>query len=106
MIVKELGTVYPDTGGISEYRLETKDGGTLLTKAIARPIGPFIGRAMMHMMKPLFSRLFPQIFDRFKQAIEDDYRAQRVEHVGEVGISDEQIREAAENSLQASVNSQ
>lgn len=101
MIVKELSPMFPDTGGISEYRLEANDGGTLVTKSIARPMGPFLGRALLHLAKPIINRFSSRVFDQFKREIEDDYRSQRADDGGEVKIFEQQIREAAKSSLEA-----
>jgi uncharacterized protein YndB with AHSA1/START domain len=102
MIVSELSPIFQNSGGISEYRLESMDSGTLLTKSLGKPTGPFLGRMMLSLAKPVFYRIMPQLFGKFKREIESDYQAHNGGLERESGFTVEQIQEAASDSLQAS----
>ena len=78
MIVKELSPMF-DASAISEYRLDLTEVGTRLTKKMAPPTGPFLGRAMLRLLKPVFARLGKRAFSAFKLEIESDFRAQAIE---------------------------
>ncbi|MES0361964.1 MAG: DUF2652 domain-containing protein [Anaerolineales bacterium] len=102
MIVSELSPIFQNSGGISEYRLEAKDNSTLLTKSLGKPTGSFLGRMMLSLAKPVFYRIMPQLFGKFKREIESDYQAHNGGLERESGFTVEQIQEAASDSLQAS----
>jgi hypothetical protein len=102
MIVRELSPMFRNSGGISEYHLDSEEEGTLLTKSLASPTGPFLGRMMLYLTKPIFDRMMPQIFDKFKQEIESDYRTHRRDIENVTDFTDEEIQDAASASLQAS----
>lgn len=106
MIVKELSPLYPDTGGISEYRLDKVEGGTILTKSLARPIGPFLGRMLIYLLMPMFKQAMQKAFETFKHDIESDYRERSKEMEKGTEFTSQQIRQAASNSLQNSQASQ
>jgi uncharacterized protein YndB with AHSA1/START domain len=75
MIVKELGPITPSTSAISEYRLDSIEGGTKLTKRIAPPTGPFLGRTLIRLSAPVFIRMVKRAFEAFRDQIETDYLA-------------------------------
>jgi len=102
MIVKELSPMFPDIGSISEYRLDSAQGGTILTKTSARPTGPFLGRMLLGLLMPVFSRFLKQAFETFRREIENDFRAHSEALESEAGITEKQIRRAAATSLQDS----
>lgn len=102
MIVKELSPIYPKVGGLSEYRLDSTDGGTILTKTSAKPTGPFVGRMLLYLLMPVFSRFLEQALEKFGRQIENDYRERLRAAEGEAVITGGSIREAAETSLQES----
>ena len=106
MIVSELSPMFPDSGGISEYRLDSTEGGTILTKKLARPTRPFLGRILLHLLMPVFNRLMPRVFEKFNREIESDYRAHSENLEREIKFTNKQIRGAATASLQASSNNQ
>ena len=88
MIVREVSPMSPSTGSLCEYRLEEIEGGTRLTKAIARPTGPFLGRALMRLLIPVFHGVGERGMEAFNQQIEEDFRARRAasEHQNEVTL--------------------
>jgi hypothetical protein len=102
MIVRELSPMFPDIGSISEYRLDSAQGGTILTKTSARPTGPFLGRMLLGLLMPVFSRFLKQAFETFRREIENDFRAHSEALESEAGITEKQIRRAAATSLQDS----
>lgn len=106
MIVRELSPMFPGSGGLSEYRLDAMEGGTILTKTLARPTGPFLGRTLLHLLMPIFKRLMAQVFEQFKREIESDYREHHKALERETELTNEQIRDAASASLHASSNGQ
>lgn len=79
MIVKELSPIFPGTGAISEYRLDSMEGSTRLTKMMAHPTGPFLGRTMIRLATPIFIRFVKQAFEAFKLKIENDFRVRTTE---------------------------
>ncbi|MDX1436804.1 MAG: DUF2652 domain-containing protein [Anaerolineales bacterium] len=104
LLVREVGPYFPDNPGLSEYVLEEKDGGTRLTKTSARPTGPPFGRAMLRLMTPMFNRMMPGAFEKFRDEIEKDYRAHSEAAESGVEITADQIQEAAAVSLLASID--
>jgi hypothetical protein len=76
----------------------------MLTKAVSFPEGPFLGRTITRLVKPIFNRVLPQILNDFKQEIEKDYQAHTGGQEHAVDISDEQILEAAAESLRGSAD--
>ncbi len=99
MIVREMTPIFPDVGGLSEYRLEAIEGGTRLTKTSLPPDGPFMQRTTIRMMLPIFKRMLSGVFETFKQEIEADYRNRRQPGDHGAEIRAEQIRSAAGESL-------
>ncbi|MEJ2353105.1 MAG: DUF2652 domain-containing protein [Anaerolineales bacterium] len=99
MIVKELSPMFPDLAVVSEYRLDTTEEGTILTKRAARPTGPLLQRMLASVMTPVFSRFLQQAFEAFGREIEGEYRAHGAVLETETELSSEQIREAAGESL-------
>jgi hypothetical protein len=102
MIVKELSPIFPDVSILSEYRLNSTQGGALLTKTAALPKGPFLKRMLLLLLTPVFSRFLTQAFKKFGREIESDFHAHSEAPEIEVDTSENQIREAAAASLQAS----
>ena len=78
MIVKELSPMFPSTSAISEYRLDSTEEGTRLTKIMAHPTGPFLGRTLIRLLMPVFIRLVNRAFEAFKLEIEKDFRSQTI----------------------------
>ncbi len=106
MIVKEVAPISPGISGISEYRLESVDGGTKLTKTSAKPTGPRFGRILMRVMTPVFVPMIARAFDKFKSEVEADYQAHLETPQSPAEFTGEQIREAAADSLHASSGGQ
>jgi hypothetical protein len=106
MIVSELSPLFPGSGGISEYRLDSNGGSTILTKSLGRPTGPFFGRALLYLLLPVFNRLMPRAFEKFKREIESDYRKHSESLGAETEFTEEQIQDAAIASLQDPSDSQ
>jgi hypothetical protein len=102
MLVKEVSPFSPKTGGISEYHLETVEGGTKLTKKMARPFGPLLGRLAMHLMRPLVTPMLQRAIEKFKSEVEADYQAHLETHGRVAEFSEEKIREEAAASLRGS----
>jgi hypothetical protein len=74
MIVKELSPMF-DVSSINEYRLDSTETGTRLTKLMAYPTGPLLGRTLIRLFMLLFFRLGKKAFETFKAKIETDFRA-------------------------------
>ena len=74
MITRESTPMFPDLNAIVEYRLDSKEGGTKLTKLFAKPTGPFLGRMIIHLLAPIFRRIGKQALEMFKFEIETDFR--------------------------------
>jgi len=74
MITRESTPMFPDLNAIVEYRLDSKEGGTKLTKLFAKPTGPFLGRTMIYLLAPVFRRIGKQTLEAFKLEIENDFR--------------------------------
>lgn len=106
MIVKEVFSMSHATSSLNEYTLESITGGTRLTRRIANPTGPLIGRSLMSLVFLIFRNVPMQGFEAFAQLIEEDYRARSLPPEPEVTFSVESIREAAFESLQASATDQ
>jgi len=106
MIVKELFPMNHAVGWLAEYRLDSIDGGTRLVGLYSKPEGPFVGRMLHRILSPLFMRIGRQLFERFAQRIEDDFRLHSEALKSGVEVTGGQIREAAEASLLASSSSQ
>lgn len=106
MILSESTPMSHAINFIAEYRLDSTEGGTRLTKLIAKPTGPFLGRALMRLLGPVFGRIGEQSLEGFKLEIENDYRTHGEAQKRESELTGVQIREAAATSLQASSDSQ
>ena len=91
---------------IVEYRLESIEGGTRLTRTMSKPTGPVLGRTLLRLLSPLFMRIIRHFPATFAQRIEDDFREHGGTLISEVEVTGEQIREAAGVGLQASTGSQ
>lgn len=101
MIVQELSPMLPDVSAISEYRLDSVEGGTRLTKTSTMPSGPLLGRILINLMTPVFKPIVMRAFETFKHQIESDYRAHAETLEEEVEFPNEQIRKSAADSLRA-----
>ncbi len=106
MIVKELFPMSHAVSWLAEYRLDSTEGGTWLTRTSSKATGPIVGRTLLRLLSPIFRRLGKQLFAAFAQQIEDDFRAHGGTLESEVEITGEQIREAAAAGLQASSGGQ
>jgi hypothetical protein len=106
MIVKELFPMNHAVSWLAEYRLDSTEGGTRLTRTITKPTGPIVGRMLLRMLSPIFMQINKQLFAAFAQRIEDDLQARSRTLKSEAEVTGEQIREAAVASLQASSGSQ
>ncbi len=106
MIVKELFPMSHTVSWLAEYRLDSAEGGTRLTRAITKPDGPIVGRTLMRLLWPIFKRVNRQMEAAFVRQIEDDYLARTGSSSTELEITGEQIREAAAAGLQASSGAQ
>jgi hypothetical protein len=102
MIVKEVPPMLSGLSAINEYRLDSVEGGTKLTKTSAKPTGPILGRMLLRLMMPVFSRILTQAMETFGREIENDYRTHHEVLELEREISGEQIHAAAAAGLQAS----
>jgi uncharacterized protein YndB with AHSA1/START domain len=102
MILSESSPMSHAISAISEYRLDTTEAGTRLTRMLARPAGPFLGRMLMRLLMPVFGRIGEQSLEAFKLELENDYRAHGEALKSEAEFTGKQIREAAAASLQAS----
>ncbi len=100
MIVKELFPLSPDVSILAEYCLEPIDTGTRFTRAVTKPVGPFLKRWALFLMAPLFDRILTPLFTTFARRVEEDARAQAAAVEKGEEISDEQIRQEARTSLQ------
>lgn len=74
MITRESPPIFPDLVSIIEYRLDSTEGGTRLTKLFTKPSGPFLGRMMIYLLVPLFRRIGKQALETFRLEIETDFR--------------------------------
>ncbi len=106
MIVKEVPPMLSGLSAINEYRLDSIEGGSKLTKTSAKPTGPILGRTLLRLMMPVFSRLLTQAMETFGREIENDYRTHHEAPELEIEFTGEQLRAAAADSLQASAGSQ
>jgi hypothetical protein len=106
MITSESNDMFPDSSIIAEYRLESTEEGTILSKSFARPTGPIIGRTFMRLLAPFFSRFVKKGLDSFKLEFEKDYQKHSQQLVSAAEITGEQIHQAAAQGLQKSSGSQ
>lgn len=95
--------MFPDLTFISEYYLDSVEGGTILTKRATRPAGPLLQRMLAGVLTPVFSRFLQRAFETFGREIEGDYRAHGGALERETELSNKQIREAAGESLRTNV---
>jgi len=102
IITRESTDMFRDLSAIVEYRLDSTEGGTRLTKLFAMPTGSFLGRTLIRLLAPIFSRFVKQNLDSFRLEIENNYRAHGEALKSEAEFTGKQIREAAAASLQAS----
>ncbi len=100
MIVKEVAPISPGISAISEYRLDSIEEGTKLTKTSARPAGPLFGRILMRVMTPIFTPMLNRAFAKFKSEIEADYQAHLEAPRSPLEFAEETIRAEAAASLQ------
>jgi uncharacterized protein YndB with AHSA1/START domain len=106
MITREVPPIFPSLSALVEYRLDSTEGGTRLTKMFAKLTGPFFGRTMLRLMAPMFSRIGRRSLEAFGLEIENNFRAHSEALKSETEFTGKQIREAAAASLQASSDSQ
>ncbi|MGB3716980.1 MAG: DUF2652 domain-containing protein [Candidatus Promineifilaceae bacterium] len=102
MIVRELFPMSHAVSSLNEYRLDSTEKGTRLTRTISKPTGPFIWQALLRLLLPVFGRMTKKYTEAFVRRVEDDFRAHSESLEGDPDISGEQIREAAAAGLQAS----
>jgi hypothetical protein len=74
MIVKELMPMNPSLSFINEYRLDTVEGGTRMTKTIGKPSGPAMGRILIRLLTPIFNRMGNRAMETFANQIETDFQ--------------------------------
>ena len=106
MILSESTPMSHAINFIAEYRLDSTEVGTRLTKLIAKPTGPFLGRALMRLLGPVFGRIGEQSLGAFRVEIENDFRSHNEGLKREAEFTGAQIREAAAASLQDSSGSE
>lgn len=106
MIVKELFPMSHEVSWLAEYRLDSTEGGTRLTRTITKPKGPLVGRTLLRVLSPLLMQVNKRFFAAFAQRIEDDFRAHGGSLKSAAEVTGEQIRESAAVSLQSSSASQ
>ena len=53
MIVRELSPITPSVNWLTEYRLDSTEEGTRLTRSVTRPSGPFTAGMLLKLMMPL-----------------------------------------------------
>jgi hypothetical protein len=76
MITRELSSAFPGLSAIVEYCLDSTEGGTRLTKLFAKPTGPFLGRMLIRLVMPLYSRwIGKRVLETFRFKIENDFKA-------------------------------
>lgn len=106
MIVKELFPLNPATSFLSEYRLDSTDNGTVLTRSIGSARGPILGRLLLRLLMPIFDRMTSRQTAKFADTIESDYQ-KRIDETRDVLVpGQDQIRRAAAESLQDLENGQ
>lgn len=91
MILSESTPISHAINFIAEYRLDPTEGGTRLTKLIAKPTGPFLGRALIHLLGPVFGRIGEQSLEAFKLEIKNDFRAHNEALKSEAEFTGKQI---------------
>jgi len=72
MITRESTDMFRDLSAIVEYRLDSTEGGTRLTKLFARPTGSFLGRTLIRLLAPVLSRFVKKDLESFRLEIEND----------------------------------
>ena len=77
MLVREFAPYFQGVTAIVEYRVDSMEDGTRLTKLFAKPKGSFLGRVLMHIVSPLFKQFSKKSMAAFKVEIENDYQAHR-----------------------------
>lgn len=82
-----------------EYRLDPTSQGSRLTKIIARPTGPLLGRVLMYLMAPIFKVKGIQSIRKFGERIEKDYLEYQERPAGGVHLDEAQLRHEAAASL-------
>lgn len=76
IITRESHPMIPNLNAIIEYRIESTEEGTLLTKFFAKPEGPFLGRFLFYLMVPMYKGIGKKALQAFKHEIENDYHVQ------------------------------
>jgi len=95
MIVKELFPMSHNVSWLAEYRLDSTDTGTRLTRKATKPEGPIAGRTLLRLLWPIFKRVTRQMEAAYVKQIEDDFQARSGDLPVETEITEQQIREAA-----------
>jgi hypothetical protein len=99
MLVKEMAVVYPGAYSNNLYKLETIPDGTRFTKFIGKLGGPFPGRLLLSLLMPIFTGFMRRSFQKFKEAVEQDYAVHPPENPFLKALSTEKIKQAAAESL-------
>jgi hypothetical protein len=102
MITRELPPMSPALSAIVEYRLDSTEGSTTLSKLFSKPTGPFFGRTIIRLLAPLFKSIGKRALEAFRREIENDHLEHSDALESGAEFSGEQIREAAAASLQTS----
>jgi uncharacterized protein YndB with AHSA1/START domain len=104
IVIEQPFPMAPSNKMLGEYRLEPSDGGSRLTLRSSKLSGPFAGRLLYRLMRPVLSRFGQKALDAFKSGVEHDYQqlGEEVKIGAEIGQSS--IREAAAAGLQASTS--
>ena len=66
--------MFHHVSSLSEFRLETIESGTRLTKTAGLPSGPFFGVLLGRLATSMSARFIRRAFETFKHDIEADYR--------------------------------
>jgi hypothetical protein len=106
MILRELTPMFANVSAITEYRLESIEGGTRLTKLFAKPTGPFLGPSIIRLLAPFFRRMVNKSLGAFKLEIEQATRAQGEVLTDMSTYTTKQIRESATASLHANLENE
>jgi len=105
IVVKQPFPMAPANSMMGEYRLEPTENGTRFTIRSTSPSGPFMGRLIYTLMRPMIARAGPRLLGRFKQRVEEDYRQRPDITGGEAMLDTGFIRQAATDALRASTPS-
>ena len=106
IVIKQPFPLAPSNTMLSEFRLESREGGTRLTLKLGKISGPLQWRLLFKLMRPFLRKTFMRWLDAFKLLVEDDYRQRREEVGVDAEIDKSSIREAAAAGLQESTTPQ